>query len=233
MRIEPETGGVSVVVLGDFNPAIFTPAWFALHGLLSESAADNADLKVASPQVTAFSTEWLDLQVTADRFQANTQQAPLIRVRDLAVRVFREHLHHTPLRVIGINRDVHFRVTDQATRDRIGRILAPPEPWGGWKDELDLGGEYGGMKSLTMSQFSPAGRPPGGQMNVTVEPSARIGSGRTGIYVNVNDHYAAGSGGPDARTELLGFLENDFDSSIQRSEGIVDHVMSLATNREG
>ena len=36
MRIEPEISGVSVVLLGDFNPAIFTPAWFALHGLLPE-----------------------------------------------------------------------------------------------------------------------------------------------------------------------------------------------------
>ena len=37
MRIEPETSGVSVVVLGTFNPAIFTPAWFELHGVLRAS----------------------------------------------------------------------------------------------------------------------------------------------------------------------------------------------------
>ena len=40
MRIEPEISDVSVVLLGDFNPAIFTPAWFALHGLLPERVAD-------------------------------------------------------------------------------------------------------------------------------------------------------------------------------------------------
>ena len=34
MRIEPEISGVAVVLLGDFNPAIFTPAWFAMHELL-------------------------------------------------------------------------------------------------------------------------------------------------------------------------------------------------------
>ena len=34
MRIEPEISGVQVVLVGDFNPAIFTPAWFALYRLL-------------------------------------------------------------------------------------------------------------------------------------------------------------------------------------------------------
>ena len=32
MRIEPAISGVEVVLLGDFNPAIFTPAWFAIFG---------------------------------------------------------------------------------------------------------------------------------------------------------------------------------------------------------
>ena len=51
MRIEPEISGVGVVLLGDFNPAIFTPAWFALHGLLPESAADNAELQIAQSRI--------------------------------------------------------------------------------------------------------------------------------------------------------------------------------------
>ena len=47
MRIEPEIDGVSVILVGSFNPAIFTSAWFALHGLLLEPIADSADLAVA------------------------------------------------------------------------------------------------------------------------------------------------------------------------------------------
>lgn len=66
MRIEPEISGVGVVVLGDFNPAIFTPAWFALHDLLPRSVAENAGLQVAHQQVTAFDADWLHLQVTVD-----------------------------------------------------------------------------------------------------------------------------------------------------------------------
>ena len=64
MRVDPEISGVSVVLLGNFNPAIFTPAWFALHDLLPRQATDNAELQVAHPGLTLFSTEWLYLKIT-------------------------------------------------------------------------------------------------------------------------------------------------------------------------
>lgn len=40
MRIEPEIGGASIVLLGSFNPKIFQPYWMAKHGLISDSAAE-------------------------------------------------------------------------------------------------------------------------------------------------------------------------------------------------
>ena len=108
MRIEPETSGVSVVVLGTFNPAIFTPAWFELHGLLPEGVGARAELKVAHAQVTAFTFDWLRLDVVVERLAVATTEAPYVRVCDLVARTFKEFLPHTPLRAFGINRDVHF-----------------------------------------------------------------------------------------------------------------------------
>ena len=229
MRIEPEISRVSVILLGSFNPAIFTPAWFSLQGLLPESDAADADLQVAHKQVTVFSTEWLSLRVTTDRFSIETFQAPYIRLRDLTARLFKEHLSHTPLNALGINRDVHFQVQSLTARDRIGRTLAPVEPWGAWRHDLGLDGERGGMTSLTMSQVAPEGRPKGGRINVKVEPSNRIGQGRLGVYVEVNDHYASDDADPGAGVRLIGLLEDNFDTSISRSDKIIDHVMSLAT----
>lgn len=227
VRIQPEIDEVAVVVRGDFNPAIFTPAWFALHGLLPESAADSAKLEIAHPQVTEFSTDWLHLHVTTDRFSADTAQAPHVRVRDIVARVFGELLDHTPLRVIGINRNVHFRTGSSAERDRIGRTLAPVAPWGRCGQKLGLDGEHGGMTSLRMSQLRPEGRPPGGQINVTVEPSNRIGHG-SGVYVGVNDHYRIDRDDARGRARLMGFLYDNFDTSLRRSDDIIDHIMSLA-----
>ena len=232
MRIEPEISGVSVVLLGEFNPAIFTPAWFAMHGLLPESAAESAMLEVAHQQVTVFSTDWLRLEVTHNRFSINTLQAPYIRLRDLVARVFKEHLYHTPLNAFGINRDVHFQVSSLTVRDRMGRTLAPVEPWGTWRHALGLDGERGGMTSLTMSQIDPKGRPKGGCINVKVEPSNRIGQGRLGVYVQVNDHYAINDTGPGTGERLMKLFEDNFDTSLSRGDDIVDHIMSLAMSQE-
>ena len=49
MKIEPEISGASVVLVGNFNPAILTPAWFELNGLLPEGTAEGADLHLAHP----------------------------------------------------------------------------------------------------------------------------------------------------------------------------------------
>ena len=232
MRIEPEIDGVSVILVGSFNPAIFTPAWFALHGLLPEGIADSADLAVAHKQMTMFNADWLRLEVTPDQFNVETVQAPHVRIHDLVLRVFGEHLHHTPLTAFGLNRNVHFQVGSLAARDQLGRILAPVEPWGPWAQELGLDGEHGGMTSLTMTQVDPEGRPAGGRINVKVEPSIRIGNGRTRVFVGVNDHYAADDARPSAAGRLMDLLEGNFQTSLSRSEQIIDHIMSLVANRE-
>ncbi len=228
MRIEPELAGVSLVLLGNFNPSIFVPAWFGWRGLLSQEVVDSADLTIAHPQITQFSAGWLRLQVVPERFSISTAHAPSIRLRDLAVRIFREQLPHTRLTAMGINREVHFPVGNFGDRDQIGKLLAPIEPWGDWAQELGLDRELGGMTSLTMTRLDPEGRPPGSRINVTVEPSNRIGDGSTGIYVRVNDHYAArDSESQMATSDIVTMLEMNFDGSLRRADQIVDHVMSL------
>ena len=232
MRIEPEIESVSVVLLGNFNPAIFTPAWFAMHGLLPERVANTAQLIVAHEAIVQFNAEWLHLEVTLARFRAESILAPHIRVRDLVIRVFQEHLHHTPVRAFGINRNVHFLVKSFAARDALGRMLAPVEPWGKLGRELGLDGEFAGLGSLKMTQGKPEGRPEGGQINITVEPSAQIGDGRLGIHVGCNDHYEIEGTEPRAAGSSMKFLENSFEASLNRSEKIIDHIMSLVPSRE-
>lgn len=232
MRIEPEISGVQIVVLGKFNPVIFTPAWFALNKLLRESVTTNAQVQVIHRQVADFTADWLHLQVTNDRFSIATQQAPYERVRDLVFRVFSECLHHTPLSAFGINRNVHFLVRDSATKDSIGMTLAPFEPWGPWREQLDLDGKHGGMTGVRMSQFRPSGRHEGGSINVAVEPSAQVADRPRGIYVGVNDHFVSEHEGERAARSLMAVLFEEFRGSIKRSDAIIDHVMSLA-EKEG
>lgn len=230
MRIEPEIGHVTIVLRGSFNPAIYTPAWFAMHGLLPENAADSAIDKTVQlhSEGATFGFDWLRLTATTDHFQCEIAQAPLARVRDFVASVFGEHLRHTPLTALGINRHVHFRVRSPAERDRIGRTLAPVAPWGVWGKVLGFDGEYGGMTSLTMSRNNPENRPDGDMINITVAPSLWIDDKRTGVYVRVNDHYTTDGAGPGSAERLMKVLEADFDASLKRSDGLIDHVMSLA-----
>lgn len=227
MRIEPALSGVDVVFLGQFNPAILTPAWFAMHELLP-CDVDFATLLAAHPDVTAFSADWLRLHVTKDQFRIHTSQSPHVRLCDLALRVFGEHLHHTPLNALGINRQVHFRVRNMAERDRIVRTLAPVAPWGSWAGALGSDGDHGGPTSLTMTQVSPNDRPEGDRINVTVEPSAFVGNDRTGVYVRVNDHFVRPHDDGAGTRQLTALLKKHFESSIRFSDEIIDHVMSLS-----
>ena len=230
MRIEPEISGVSVVLVGKFNPAIFTPAWFALHEILPSAVATNAKLQVAHEQMTAFSTDWLQLQVLTNRFSVETLQAPYIRLRDIVARVFREYLNHTPLNALGINRNVHFQAPSLNARDHIGRTLAPVEPWGECGRNLRLDGEHGGMTSLKMTQGAPENRPAGDVINITIEPSTKVGQGRLGVYVGVNDHYTIGDTEPGSARRLMELLDANFEKSLKRSDDIVNHIMSLAVS---
>ena len=228
MRIEPEIAGVSLVMLGHFNPAIFTPAWFGWNELLPEKTVKIADTKIVHPEIAIFEADWLNLHVQPESFKINTPQAPYVRLRDLAVRIFREHLLHTPLNAMGINREVHFSVRSFDERDRLGRLLAPVEPWGDWGQKLEPDGRHVGMTSLTMRQVNPEGRPPGGQINVTVEPSNRIGQGRLGVYARVNDHYTIENVESQMGTSnIVELLEENFDESLRRADQIIDHIMSL------
>lgn len=228
MRIEPEIAGVSLVLLGRFNPVIFTPAWFGWHQLLPRKIIEIADTNIAHPQITRFNADWLNIQVVPERIQIITSQPPYVRIRDLVVRIFREHLHHTPLTTVGINRDVHFCVQDHKQRDQLGKLLAPVEPWGDWARKLDLDGERGGMVSLTMRQVNPCNRPAGGQINVKVEPSNMVAQEHLGVYVGVNDHYVVGDVEPQMQTrKIVELIEEKFDDSLRRADEIIDHIMSL------
>src|SRR5262245_56923584 len=97
---------LSIVLAGSFNPTIFQPAWFGHHQILRESEAEQATIKMLNPQLAHFQTEWLEVQVLRERFVAMSRsggyEGPL---RDVVVSIF-SRLEHTPVRALGMNREV-------------------------------------------------------------------------------------------------------------------------------
>ena len=229
MQITPELESVTVVVVGNFNPAIFSPAWFAFQGLLPRSVAENANLLINHPEITDFRAESLRVTVTQDRLTVKTQSVPHVKVCDLVARIFTELLPHTPLKCLGINRDVHFLVRDKGELDRIGRALAPSEPWGELGIQLGFHEEHGGMTFLTMTRNAPDGRAAGDQVNVRVSPSEQLASdGKIGVFVGINDHYTlTETPSQETALNLMKVLKENFSTSLKRSGQIIDHVESL------
>ena len=234
MRIKPEISGIYVVLNAkeSFAPAILTPAWFELHGLLPDGTAEAATLGVSHRQVTVFETDWLNLEVNTNQFIASTNQEPFIRVRDLVLRVFRERLSQTPISALGINRDVHFKVGTAAEREHIGRQLAPLTPWGELGHELQLDDRGAGLSSLTMSQHSRHNTTSDGQFNITIEPSRQVAVDSTGVYVRVNHHYTIEEAGADTTLRFMELLADNFETTHRRSDKIIDHIMALASTKE-
>lgn len=231
MRIQPEIDSASVVLLGKFNPSIFTPAWFGWNGLLPESVVSNAVSQITHPQISVFDADWLRLEVQIDKFILSAAQPFFINLCDLAVRIFREKLPHTPLTAIGINRDLHYRVRNFGERMKLGRKLAPIEPWGDWGNEIEHNEIASGMTSLTMTQVNPKGRSPDCKINVTVQPSNRITDDSVGVYIGVNDHYEiANQNSQTASSDIVNLLESNFDESIKHSNDIINQIMSLTEN---
>jgi hypothetical protein len=148
---EYEISAYSVVLLGNFNPTIFTPAWFEKYGLLTEDEAAAADVSVIHPNIARFSAAGLTVQVENTRF-STTGVVSAVQIKDFVLKTFRDYLSHTPLRMMGINREVHFKLANADARMRLGRSLAPLAPWGDWGKEIGQTKEPGGMLSLTMHQ---------------------------------------------------------------------------------
>jgi hypothetical protein len=208
---DPEFQGMHVVLVGAFNPSIFHPVWFASEGLIRGGEADTAEIEIIHPDLAIFAMEGFRIEINKIRFSVSTTQGSLFEVvRDLALGTFRI-LKHTPINMLGINFEAHYKMNSVEKWHEVGHTLAPKPPWG---DTLDAPG----MRSLTMEE---AIRRDGhaGYLRVKVEPSVRI---IPGVYVNINDHFQKPS---DSKTtgseEMMVILENTWETSRQRSSEII------------
>ncbi len=228
MRIAPASSKTVVVLLGNLNPLIFTPSWFAKNGVIGEQEGENAEIELIHRDVVKFNLEWLVILVEHGRFIAEIEQPPDIRLYDFISKTFGELLTHTPVWSMGINKRVDFDAGSMESKDKIGYTLAPPEAWGEWSKDIRRAAEdkdkHGGMMSLTMRQTTTDDRP-GGYIQTKVEPSTIIS---TGVFVEVNDHYNLPQGEEiEGCHEIMKIFAENFEKSVTRSEWITDQVMSI------
>jgi hypothetical protein len=182
------------------------------------------------PDITAFTVEGMfTFQVERERLSISRTVSPYILIADLVSKMFGDLLPHTPISKLGINFTVHFDVGTAAKREEIGLLLAPRGPWGEWGSLVSSGEgrKHGGMVALTLVQRNVTDRP-AGWIQAKVEPSLRIKSGLSGIFMEVNDHYEVPPGESQDARAIVQILQDHFDSSLANSRKIVDQIMSLA-----
>ncbi len=208
---QPHSYSHAIVFIGHFNPNIFQPSWFASEGLIGKQEAEGAKVNVIHPDISIFSLEWVRVQVLRERFSVETKQQPYDEaVRDLALGTF-TLLRHTPLKQLGINMDMHFRIDSFEKWHHIGDKLTPKELWEGVLQKP-------GMKALTMEEaIRRDGRK--GHIQMRIEPSARI---EPGLFFGINDHVEV----KDAETEvgsdeIVGILKEMWLESHRRSEDMI------------
>jgi hypothetical protein len=62
---QAELEGLTIVVVGSFNPAIFHPAWFSRCNLIRQEEADSAKVEIVHSEVAQFSGDWFSVQRTS------------------------------------------------------------------------------------------------------------------------------------------------------------------------
>jgi hypothetical protein len=208
----------SIVLVGDFNPKIFQPAWFASENLIGKQEADNAKVEVIHADVSIFSTDWVRVEVLRGRFLVETTQQLIDKpLRDLVFGAF-TLLRHTPLRVMGINTSMEFRVLSEEKWHTAGHRLAPKDIWNGILDNA------GTMEVKMRETVRRDGKR--GYIDVRFEPSGQV---RPGLFLAVNDHYECENkdavGNSD---ELLAILSDNWETATARAEQIIYSLLERA-----
>lgn len=218
--MRPEIEGISVVLLGAFNPVIFQPAWFASENLIRKQENETAKIDIVHREAVIFTTDWLKVEVTRERFVLATSQVQYYEpLRDLALGTFRI-LHHTPIEKMGLNREFHFLMESEKEWHAIGDALAPKKLWSGVL-------ESPGMMSIVMQgKRTDKMDKMKGAINVKVEPSPRV---KPGVFIQVNDHYEVEDFEPSKGAgKIIDLVSMVWKESLSRAEFIAGKVMESA-----
>ena len=208
---------MSIVLLGDFDPQIFEPAWFGKNELIRPREADEADVKIVHHEVAEFGLDWVVLRVTRERFAVDTSQDAFFEAsRDLVLGTF-ELLDQIPLKAMGINMHEHRRMNSTDAWRQFDHAFAPKRRW------RDLLSEPG-IADLTMQGVRTDGYK--GYVQVSVQPSWRI---TDGVFLYVNDHYATvgeSAADPAGASAAMEILRENWQASRERSLGIMERLVT-------
>lgn len=226
---QAEIFGSSIVAVGDFNPAIFTPDWLERNNLIGKEDLDEArkgTSLIVSHQVCAYETNLFALQVLEEQFSL-TSKGPLTPAfSDLAIGIL-SLVPHTPITAIGINFFAHFRLTSTKEFHQVGDVLAPKTIWDDLYPEDNV---TAGLVDLTMLiQNTDKDRNPvsSNEKRISIQPSTKV---RNGVFFAFNDHHTVTpSDGAATAAELAAdVLIDGWEPAWNEAVRVFDVILSRA-----
>jgi hypothetical protein len=202
MNYSLEIDEAAIVILGSFNPALFHPFWFNAKGLIKPEEAEASKIEVTHPTLSVFSMDWCKVQVELERFiiQA-TNPFHFDQILDLVLGTF-TLLESVPVKALGMNRMMHFKVESREKMDAFGDMIAPKEIWKNFMKDP-------GLSHLIMVDPRDKAKE---STQITIQRSNRL---ELGIFIAINDHHDIDNNKID---DMLTILKNSWQISLSKGE---------------
>lgn len=201
------------VFIGEINPVIIQPFWLASKGLIREAEAKNAKVDLIHNDVVKFSLDWVEIEVTKQRFSVMTSKEPYFEVtRDLVISIF-EILKETPVTQLGINHIKSFGFRDEPALYEFANKLTPLNYWDENFEEPRL------LNLEIIDEKRKDGLLGSNRMRITpTDISLGI---NYGVSFNFNDHFVVSPGDPGRKGEMIKLAASQFKPSMN----LVTHVI--------
>jgi hypothetical protein len=213
----------TTVLVGRFNPLIFSPEWLAGCNAIGPQAAADAregGIEVNAPNITSINLGTMKLIVEDNRFVLTVSEEPLIRAKDFSVACFRA-LSHTPIFAIGLNFTATLAEPDLEKWHRFGDVLAPKAPWGEFVID-ENGKRLGGTRAVTMERAKILGKLDGyTRCTIQVAEIAQEAS------VQVHNHLELGNNPPADGAKAYKIIDEIWEDVMSDSRRILEMVRAM------
>ena len=201
--------------LGSLNPGIFHPEWFRRQEILSPQEAEEARIKLVSPEVTEVLFLDMKLDVFPDRLVVETMDVSRAeKLQDILLNVLTK-LPHTPITACGINNTIQFDLQDEDYWHQIGHSLAPKELI--WDEVLEKPGlALLNIKGVRGGQFA-------GDINVSVAPAKKF---IHGLLVSSNFHYPVprNESGTPQSGRVIEYLQEMWKPALEKTRAVAYRI---------
>jgi hypothetical protein len=211
----PDAEEISLVLLGSLNPGIFHPEWFRRQEILSPQDADEAKVKILSPEVTEVLFLDMKLDVFPNRLVLETLDASRAeKLQDIILNILSK-LPHTPITACGLNNTIQFDLDDEEYWHKIGHTLAPKDLI--WNNVLEKPGmALLSVKGVLSEKFT-------GEINVNVAPSRKF---MHGLLVSSNYHYSVprDEKGTPRSAEVPDYVQQMWKPALEKARAVAYEI---------